>query len=154
MPGKINLTFKDYSDEASSAAFYTDDITAGNLVAQTALMGALVTAVEGLTLGKIVRETLLAIDTDNGDTPASDVNSQRERKWLLRMTDSVTGDTVTATLPCADLASGHLQANTDLADMSNADWIALKSAIDGNFNNPATGNSLTLLSAKKVGRNL
>jgi hypothetical protein len=154
MPGKINLSFKDYSDEGSSVAFYTDDITAGNLAAQTALMDALVTAVEGLTLGKIVRETLLAIDTDNGDTPASDVNSQRERKWLLRMVDSVTGDTVTATIPCADLAGGHLATNSDVADMTNADWVSLKSAIDGNYNNPATGNSLTLQSAKKVGRNL
>lgn len=152
--GKINLSFKDYSDEGSSVSFFTDTINAGNLAAQTTLMNALVTAIEGLTLGKIVRETLVAIDTDNGNTPASDVNSQRERKWLLRMADSVTGETVTASIPCADLSGGHLVTNSDLADMSNADWVALKSAIDGNYNNPETGNSLVLLSAKKVGRNL
>ena len=81
--GKINLSFKDYSDEGSSVSFFTDTINAGNLAAQTTLMNALVTAIEGLTLGKIVRETLVAIDTDNGNTPASDVNSQRERKCLL-----------------------------------------------------------------------
>jgi hypothetical protein len=153
MAGKVRLSFKDYAGQSSAFELATDDITAANLVAQTALMDALVTAVEALTRGKIVRETMLAIDTDNGNSSASDVEASRELKWLLKLQDSVTLETLYRELPTA-LLTGHLSVGTENADMAQADWVSLKSAIDGNYNNPETGNSLLLISAKKVGRNL
>jgi hypothetical protein len=153
MAGKVGLTFKDYAGQTSRFELATDDITAGNLVAQTALMDALITAVGGLTRGRITRETMLAIDTDNGNASSSDPEASRELKWLLRLSDSVTGETLFRELPTAEL-TGNLAANSEEADMAAASWVSLKSAIDGNFNNPETGNSLILVSAKKVGRNL
>lgn len=154
MAGKYTLKFWDYSKEGSTVSFYTDDITAGNLAAQTALNDALKSAIDALTVGNIAKETFLVLDDDNGQNYPSDVNAQRERKWLLHMVDSVTGAAVTATIPTADLGNGHLQTNSDEANMADAEWVALKSAIDGNFVNPKTGNSLTLQSAEKVGRDL
>ena len=154
MAGKYSLKFWDYSKEASTVAFYTDAVNAGSIAAIDALNSALQAAIASLTLGNVATETFVAEVVDNGQNYPSDVNAQRERKWLLHMVDSVTGEAVTATIPTADLSGGHLVANSDIADMTNADWVALKSAIDGNYNNPETGNSLTLQSAEKVGRNL
>lgn len=151
--GKYMVKQWDYSQEGTTVAFYTDVANAGNIAAITALNAALLTAIQDLTLGNVAQETFVATIDDNGANYPSDVNAQRERKWKLNMVDSVTGEKVTATIGCADLSGGHLQAGSDLANMAHADWVALKAAIDGNYNNPETGNSLILQSAQKVGRN-
>lgn len=152
MAGKVTFKFKDYAGQTSSFQLTTDDVTAGNLATIQSQMGALQTAVEGVSRGRIANEVLLANDTDNGQAPASDPLARRENKWLLRLSDSVTGEILLRELPTADLTL--TVANGEDADMTDAAWVALKSAIDGNYNNPETGNSLLLLGAKFVGRNL
>lgn len=152
MAGKVGFTFRDYAKQTSRFELSTDDVTAANLAAITANMGALKTALNALTRGVFAHDTLLAIDTTNSSV-ASDEEASREVKWLLRLQDSVTGEQLTRELPTA-LLTGHLNPGTEDANMAHADWVSLKSAIDGNYVNPETGNSLLLISAKKVGRNL
>lgn len=152
MAGKVSFKFKDHAGQSSTFALATDDVNAGNLATITTQMGALKTAIEGVTLGRVANETLLAINTDNGQTAASDPIARREMKWLLRLVDSVTLETLTRELPTADPTL--TTANGEEADMADAAWVSLKGAIDGIFNNPETGNSLLLVGAKFVGRNI
>jgi hypothetical protein len=152
MPGKVGFTFRDFAKQTSRFELSTDDVTAANLAAIEAQRGALKTALNALTRGVFARETLLAVDIEDAGV-SSDEEASREVKWLLRLQDSVTGEQLTRELPTA-LLTGHLVAGTEDANMAHADWVALKSAIDGNYINPETNNSLFLVSAKKVGRNL
>lgn len=152
MPGKVSFKFKDHSGESSTFSLSTDDITALNLEAVEALRAALKTALEGVTVGRIANETMLAVAIDNGQAPAGNALAVRELKWLLMLNDSVTGELLHRELATPDLTK--VQANTDFANMSDAAWISLKGAIDGNYNNPETGNSLILTGARLVGRNI
>ena len=152
MAGKITITFKDHAGQSSTFNLPTDDVNAGNLAAIQALNSALVSALEGVTLGNVVRIAFLADFDEPTEASASSKFARRENKWLLRLVDSVTGENITRELPTADLALTTL--NGEDADMASAAWIALKSAIDGNYNNPELPNSLTLVGAKFVGRNL
>lgn len=155
MPGEVGFTFADFSGEKSTVAFETDDITSANIDAVAALNGALTTALQGVTAGNINKRRFLADDTVvTAGNPASAI-AQRELKWLLNLADSVTGEIIHREVPTPDISDATLLiAGTDQADMADAAWVSLKSAIDGNYNNPKTGNSLLLLGATLVGRNL
>lgn len=152
MAGKITYKFKDHSGESSYFNLTTDDITGANYDSVDTLNGALLTALGGVTVGRVANETFLGEATDNGQAAASNPLAMRELKWRLTLVDSVTGETLYRELPTPDVTL--VVANTDMADMADAAWVSLKSAIDGNYNNPETGNSLLLTGAQIVGRNL
>jgi len=155
MPGSVGFTFQDFSGEKSTVAFETDDVNAGNIAAISSLNGALTTALQGITAGNINKRRFLADDAVvTAGAPGSAI-AQRELKWLLNLVDSVTGEVIHREVPTADVSDTTLLvAGTDLADMADAAWVSMASAIDGNYNNPKTGNSLTLTGARLVGRNL
>lgn len=155
MPGEVVFTFKDYANKSSTISFTTDDVNAGNIAAITSLNGALQTALEGVTLGNIATRRFLAdAAVVTPGLPAAPA-AQRKLKWLLRLTDSVTGELVFRELPTADVdTAGLLVPGTEEADMSAGPWVSLKSAIDGNYNNTDSGNSLLLIGATLKGRNL
>jgi len=54
---------------------------------------------------------------------------------------------------CAALTTGHLLGNTDFANLSNADWVAYKTAFEDLVKAPDTNNAVEMLSAQVVGRN-
>lgn len=155
MPSKIQFSYRDYSDEASNVEFTLAQGTAANFDALVAQKDAIRTALQGVTLGNIEYERFIAQvnDVDNG--PAGTPSAQREMKWLLEFVDDVNGGRFTREIPTADIVTaGLLVANTDLADLSAAAWVAVKAAVDGIIRNNATGNTGTLVAARLVGRNL
>lgn len=155
MAGVVTFRFADRKGEKSSVAFNTDDITNATLDGIEALIGALTTALQGVTLGNINTRSLKASETVVEAGNPTVAAAQRECKWRLQLADSVTGELLYREIPTADLTNDALfTSGGDSANMSNAAWVSLKSAIDGNFNSPKTGNSLLLLGAEFVGRNL
>lgn len=155
MPGKVSFSFSDFSGEKSNVSFETDDITSANIDTVASLNGALTTALQGVTLGNINKRTFFADDAvvEAGNPPEG--AAQREMKWRVELADSVTGERIYREIPTADISiTALLVAGTDLADMAHAAWVSLKGAIDGNYNNPKTGNSLLVIGARLVGRNL
>lgn len=154
MPGSLKFTFQDYSREKSNITFYTDDVTNANLDTIDTLSSALKSAIDGVTLGNINKRVLNAIDAVEDPGPSTDPLSGREAKWRLILQDSVTGEQFFPEIPCADFSGTKLQTNSDQANLSDAAWVSLKGAIDGNYNSPNTGNSLLLIGATRVGRNL
>lgn len=154
MPGEVQIQFRDYSDESSHTSFETDDITAANIDTVETLAASLITAIQGVVAGSVrSRRTVLDTTIVDAGLPATAV-AQREVRWRLELADSVTGERIYRELATANLADIDLfAANSDDANMSDAAWVSLKSAIDGNYNNPKTGNSILLIGATLVGRN-
>lgn len=153
--GYAAYTFADYSGEKSNCSFDFGPINAGTHDAIVALIGALTTALGGVTLGNINKEAIFLSDQviDAGN-PASPV-AQRELKWRLKLVDSVTGLAIFREVPTADISDVDLLvAGSDLANLSDAAWVSVKSAIDGNVKHPVSGNGVLLTEARLVGRNL
>lgn len=155
MPGEVTLTWKDYSGESSVTGFGTRTATNANFDAITGEISALLAALQGVTLGNIQRTRFVAQINDVTPGSAASPTAQREMKWLLQLEDDVTGEVIQREIPTADIATaGLLVPGTDQADITNAAWVAVKTAIEGNFKNPRTGNDITLIGAILVGRNL
>jgi hypothetical protein len=155
MPSKGVFTFRDYSDEVSTVEFTYDQATAANFDALVAHVAGALNALQDLTLGNINKTTFVAQINEVDPGPASAPAAQRELKWVLTFIDNVTGGRFQREVPTADIiTSGLLVANSDLADLSATEWQALKTALDGNIRNNATGNTGTLIAARLVGRNL
>jgi len=155
MPSKGQFTFQDYSEEKSTVEFTYEQATAANFDAIVAHVAGALNALQDLTLGNVNKTTFIAQINDVDLGPAGTPSAQREMKWLLEFEDNVTGGRFQREVPTADIVTaGLLITNTDIADMTHANWIALKTALDGNIRNNATGNTATLTGARLVGRNL
>ena len=154
MAGEVKFSIRDQSDETSTTGLQTRQATNANFDTIVLECDALQTALDSLTLGVISRRRFTAQVNDiSGALPASPW-AQRELKWLVEMVDTV-GERATMEIPAADLSDGSiLVSGTDQADMSHAAWVAFKAAVDGIFEHRATGNTLTVISARLVGRNL
>lgn len=155
MPSFVKFVFRDYSDETSLAEFTLDQGTAGNFDALVTQKNAIRTALQGITLGNIDHETFIAQKNDVDNGPAGTPTAQREMKWLLEFIDDVSGGRFQREIPTADIVTaGLLVANTDIADLSAAEWVAMKAAVDNIVRSNMTGNTATLVGARLVGRNL
>jgi len=150
MPGAYSLTLRDYGYELSNVRFMGDALTAVNLVAQSALVASLESAIDAVTLGTIAKSVIIANEIAGSADPPTSQFAQRENKWLVVATDDVTGLTVRFELPTADLA----QLETNGEDMAaGANRTALVSAIEA-FAKSNAGNAITVQSIKFVARNL
>lgn len=149
--GKYVLTFRDFSREVSTAQFPGSDLTEANIVAELAAMATLLTNVQAVTLGNVIKLTRIASVSPQEDIPATDENSQRERKWLCRYHDSVTFEKATLEIPCANAA--HLAENQDRAALGSAPWPAFKTAFEAYVSGPG-GNTPVLDEVILVGRNI
>lgn len=144
---KVAVPFTDFSNENSTMRVYVADAIGD------AAITAIFDAVVGVTLGNAQKSVLeTAIDKDAGTLGAASAPfAQRETKWLVRGTDTVTGKRVTFTIPCADLA--QLVPGTDFLDTSAASpGEALVTAIEANVKSDV-GNAITVDSIEHVGRN-
>lgn len=151
----MSETYIDYGGtehpgEKSNITLAVPNLTAGNLVATTALVDALVSAFQGIILGNHARHEVVQDRTY--PTPAASTNklAQRENKWLLRYHD-VSGNKFSAELPTADLSK--LSA-TGTEFLNATDLATLKAAFDAVVKDPNNGGATFLDSVQFVGRRL
>lgn len=132
MGGKFIVTYRDYGvpGETSTVTFNTPEITAANIVAQTAAADALRLAMQAImTEGSVEKRQLIAWVNDT-KVAAANPFSQREIKWVVKYHDASTLNKWRMEIPQADLSK--LDPNsTDKALMSDADIIAFVSAFEG-----------------------
>lgn len=138
--GKLVLTYRDYGTpgERSTAIFNGPDLTALSFDDEIALQSTLRDAVNAITLGELTKVTRVAVESPQpGAMPASPF-AQRETKWLVRYSDTVTGDKATLEIPCADLTKLDPTAR-DKALMTDADVAAFVAAFEAYVLSPGTG---------------
>lgn len=106
--------------EKSSWAFWIATLTAGNFVAQTGLVSALLTAALDITLGSQSASRVLAV-SDVSAVVNTNPLAQRENKWLVRYHDTA-GTKFSLEIPTADLSL--LTLGTEFLDLTLAGPIA------------------------------
>lgn len=165
MAGFGGFTLIDHSNEETRTSFYTGNITAASLPGTLTQFGALRTAIEGITLGVVAKESLKVFDTTLANVPPSDENAQRERKWVVSYEDSLAffDDPVNAIpnagyrkkftleIGTADLV-GRLLPNSDQADMTDPQIVAFVTAFEAIARSPY-GGTVNVLGLTAVGRN-
>lgn len=150
MPSLYGLTYKDYNRETSRTEWQIVGITAANLAATQALLATLLTAVQGVSIGELQTERVVATETFASRAPASSNLSQRENKWLVSIEDQVTHRLAKNEIPCADLSL--LASNSEFLDLSAGAGLALKQAIEAVVKFPGTQNAVSVVSVQFVGR--
>lgn len=144
---RVRMAFTDYGNERSRATFPVADAILD------ATITALVSAIEGLTLGTRGTAYLVVEEAKNAgaDTPATSPYAQRENKYLCRYQDDVTAKFYQLEIPTADL--NELATNSDLVDLEGVAGAAFKTAFEDAVQTD-DGNAVTLISVQFVGRNL
>jgi len=150
----LGLKMYDYNGEPSTVTIPTADLTAANIVASMAAGDALVTAIEGITLGLSSVKTYVAKRSPlSGDVRATDAGAQRELKWLVRYHDSVTFVRGTTEIPTADTAQLD-PANRGYAEIGDAGVVdAFVTAFEAFALGPS-GNAAVVDDILLVGRNI
>lgn len=150
MPGKLTLTFVDYSGETSTVGIHFPTLTGGNFDTQNGLMNDLQDAIEGVSIGNLQKDTRLAVEQKFAVSNAVNPFAQRELKWLVRAVDA-NGNNVGFEIPCADLAL--LSPNTDKLDITTPEGAALVAAINAGARSN-DGETVTFVEAVVVGRSI
>jgi len=147
-----SASFRDYDKEISTFRVNSALLTAGNIVAQTSAASALLTALAGITIGIIAKNTLTAYDTTLSNVIPTNPIAQRESKWLVRSEDNVTHKIFRNEIPTADLTllTGNQEYITDFTPTALADF---KTAWEA-FVLSEDGNACTLRSLQAVGKRL
>lgn len=142
---------KDGKPESSTMEIRINDLNAGNLAAQQALLATLLDAADDLTIALLAHETVILTDTFSSAGFAASKLAQRENKWLTTMEDNTTHRVEVFTLPGADLtllSDNH----SELLDLSAGVGLAWKNAVEAVYRS-ISGNQCTMVSVKYVGRN-
>jgi len=148
-----NITINDYSNEKSSFGVTSITANAGNLAAQQTLAAALIGAVEDLTIGEVVKQTMSLVILDTPAIPTSPY-AQRELKWLVSYVGDSSGKTFQVEIAAPDITD-NVAPNTDIADLSSADWAAFVTAFEDYVRSPDNGTeTVTVTKAQVVGRNI
>lgn len=127
-------------------------ISAANYVAVTGALSTLKIAIQGITLGRFVREVIESGVVQIANTPASDPLAQRENKWLCRYHGDTLGQKFSVSLPTADV-SLHM-TNSEFLDLSGGVGGTFKSAFEAVVKSPNDASeTVTLDSVQFVGRN-
>jgi len=103
----LSLTINDNTtvpkQESATMEVAVATITAGNLVAQTALHDALIDAIDDLIIGVEAKRALIANRTLLSGLPASDPLAQKENRWLVRYHSSTDFQKFVVSIATADL---------------------------------------------------
>lgn len=165
MPGRLGFSMLDYSREKAAFSLATGEVTALSLPDLLTEVGALRTAVEGITLGVVSDERLSVFDTNLSNTPPTSELAQVESSWLVTYEDDLPffddpvnaipnegfGRLFTLTIPTADIV-GRLVPNTDNANLANTQIAAFVTAFEETARSPY-GGTVNVVSIKFVGRN-
>lgn len=153
-----SLTQNDYDGEKTISSFIIPDLTVTNIPVLLPYVGALQSAIEGVTMGVPVQSNL-TFENKLLAAPgvkASDKNAQRERKWLIKYYDSVTFRQFRVELGCADAAllpaTNTDTVNLQVGAVPPGAWAAFVTAFEQLVDTP-DGNDAKLLEAVLVGRN-
>ncbi len=148
MPGSFyGLSMRDSSNELGKTEWNIGDLTALTLAGALTQMGALKTAVEGVTIGVVASERWGDNDVVSNSIPTAGT-AQRGVKWNVLIEDNTTHLKTTNYIPTADLSllpvapGGGKLEDLDLAAGAGA---ALKAAIEALVKYPGTGNAITVL---------
>lgn len=166
MAGRMGFTLLDYSREKSSVSFATEDVTAGTIAGLLTDTGTLRSAIEGVTLGVVNKETLTVFDTVLSNEPPTNPLAQVESAWLVVYEDVSEysdppanvvpndgfGKLFTMSIGTADIAAaGRLLPESDKADLTETGMAALVSAIEDVVRSPYGGN-VEVREIRHVGR--
>lgn len=151
MAGKVSVNFVDYSDEQSRATVHVPAYTAVNFTAQQTLVDSLVSSFNAVSLLNELQDARQVDVVKTTKVVPSDKDAQREKKWLVRASDDVTGKPVQFTIPGADLSL--LTANTDKMDISGGVGATLVTDIEAVVTSDV-GNAVTVADIVFVGRNI
>jgi len=148
-------TLLDFSAEKTTHSIVSEVLTAANFAGQETERNAYQAALLGLSNG-ILNKNGYGNETAGLNTPDPDPVSQREMKWLVTYEGDVTGKKFQVELGCAAYTvAGLLVANTDLADLTTAQWIAFVTAFEAFAKSPDDPTeAVSFLSARLVGRNI
>lgn len=146
-------TYWEYGTRAkpSQVSVYSPALNAGNIAAQEALRAAFEAAVDAVTLGNGGSEQFVATEVTVGRNPSLNPLAQRENKWLVSCIESGSGNSVTFTIPCADLSL--LAADGESMDTGSAEYAALVTAVQ-DFVRSNDGNTVTVVSVTFRARSL
>jgi hypothetical protein len=151
-----SITYLDAGNEVSSLSLYGKVITAGTFVADTASFATLITKTNDITLGVNIRHAYGNEVIIGGVQPTN--GAARETKLLVQYQDVTTGERYTTTVPTLDPAIPSYVQNINAKDVVRLDEppaIAdFKAAFEGFAHAPRTGNSITVVGLKVVGRNI
>lgn len=150
MPSGLTITFTDWNNENASTSFRGQDVTSANYDAQITLADALIVAVDAVSIAANTGNSFRSRDIKTGAPKPTNNFAQRELKWLVSFVDNSTGATSNIEIPGADLSLLSSGNELDLGAGPGAD---LKSAIEA-FHLSNAGNAVSVLSVRKVGRNL
>ena len=147
-----NVTFVDYSNEPSTTSTYIEALTALNLSDWLSDFGDYKNALNGICLGVMTGDMWVGDKTKYNALPPSDVNAQRERKWLVHYQGTTSFSKYTLEIPTADF-TGRLLDGTDLADLTDTEMAAFVAAFEVMGRTPE-GEFVEVLYIEAVGRNL
>jgi len=144
----------DYSNERSNTTVHVGPITALTIAGFLTDFGALRTAIEAITLGVVSQESWVGDSTVLSNTPPTDAEAQREKKWLVRYTGDTTDKVFTLEIATAELGGGHLLPMSDFADLTETDMAAFVTAFEDIARSPDDdAETVTVQSIQFVGRN-
>jgi len=153
MPTNNTYQITDFSNEKSSFSVTSVTANAGNLAAQQTLAADLAAAVDDLTIGELTKQQMALVILDSPAIPANPY-AQRELKWLVKY-QAVTSGKVFSTEIAAPDITDNVVVNTDVADLTSADWDAFVTAFEAYVKSPDNGTeAVTVISARLVGRNI
>lgn len=159
MTSTYDLTFKDWSDESSTASFPMTTLTAINITAELIEVGALRDATIAITHGTGWKDKFINnAQILNADLPTTPL-AQRENKWLVRYHGVDNDKKWSLEIPCAALLSptdeNRLLPGSDFADLTQTEMAAFVSAFETTVRPPDSNTSLVVVdSIQFVGRNL
>jgi len=167
------LTFQDFDREPSTFSFRSGAITAVSLPAFLAQFGTLKAATQAIVLGTLKEEGWVGDRTPISNTPPTDPNAQRERKWLVQFEDTTAffdapvnaipnegyRKNFTVEIPTAKVngygggLDSALLINTDEADLAHTAIAAWVTAFEAIARTPY-GGAVNVTRIRVVGRNL
>lgn len=146
-----SFTFQDFSEEKSSFGFHFGPITVGTIAAFLTQFGALRTATSNIVLGTMTSDQWTGDLTHYVNAAPTDVNAQRERKFLIQYEGTTTHSNYTGTIPTADF-TGRLIIGTDDVDLTETDVAAWVTAFEALCKTPE-GEAVNVIGIRAVGRN-
>ncbi len=150
MPAKLDLTFLDHSGETSTVGIHFPTLTAITFTAENDLMDDLVAAIQGVSIGNLMKDSRKAAETKFAVSPPANEYAQRELKWLVRCRDS-NGNASGFEIPCANLTIRS--PGTDKMDTTSPEGAALVAAVNAGARSN-DGEALTFVEAVVVGRSI
>lgn len=138
--------------ESSSWQVAIAPLTAANVVAQTALLATLSTAVEAVVIGNLLNTQVIFHKDAISSAPAALQAAQRENKLLIRYHGATSNQKFRTSLPTFDLTL--LPNHSEFLDLTTSPGDALKAAFEAVVRNPNDSSEVVIVdTAQFVGRN-